>query len=391
MPRAFVVNETRKRLAQGARPSKMFRQALHQVVRSGLFWDRLSPSSRQRLWRLAHCVMPRGITDYFNLPREVARPIEADYSVEVPFGYTAPKPAVDLGLAVVCHLYHDDLASEFVHYLSNIPIPFDTFISTDTLAKKANIERQLLGRRAGRVEVRLAQNRGRDIAPKLITFRDLYEQYEFVLHLHSKSSRHAGELVHWRGFLLESLLGSEEVVESIFAAFVRYPDLGLVSAQHFEPIRHAINWTANFAHARALAARMGITLSPNRVLDFPGGSMFWARSAALRPLLDLELSFEDFDPEEQQVDGTLAHAIERLFFFACERAGFKWIKVAQRDLFLHTPAIVPIESAEALDRFMTDHTLKLTGPDVPRPRRVPLPVVSGCAPGLLSRRQVRRF
>ena len=80
--------------------------------------------------------------------------------------------------------------------------------------------------------------------------------------------------------------------------------------------------------------------------------MFWARSAALQPLLDLNLSFEDFPDESGRIDGTLAHAIEHLYYFVCERAGFRWIKIAQPELFGDTPAIVLINSPTALDRFL---------------------------------------
>lgn len=46
--------------------------------------------------------------------------------------------------------------------------------------------------------------------------------------------------------------------------------------------------------------------------------MFWCRTDALRKLLELDLQFSDFDDEAGQIDGTLAHAMERAFLYAVE-------------------------------------------------------------------------
>jgi hypothetical protein len=53
--------------------------------------------------------------------------------------------------------------------------------------------------------------------------------------------------------------------------------------------------------------------------------MFWCRPQALKPLLDLELDLDEFERENGQMDGTLAHAIERLFLFTVEKAGYFWL------------------------------------------------------------------
>jgi GT2 family glycosyltransferase len=90
--------------------------------------------------------------------------------------------------------------------------------------------------------------------------------------------------------------------------------------------RHMV-WSPNFAACRELADRLGVALAPDSPLDFPAGAMFWARPAALAPLLGLALRFEDFEDEAGQQDATLAHAVERLFFYACELAGRRWIRV----------------------------------------------------------------
>ncbi|MEQ9448872.1 MAG: rhamnan synthesis F family protein, partial [Rhodospirillaceae bacterium] len=127
--------------------------------------------------------------------------------------------------------------------------------------------------------------------------------------------------------------------------------------------------------AQALAQRMGITIAKNKALDFPSGSMFWARSAALYPLLDLDLEFSDFDEEKDQIDGTLAHVIERTYFHICEGAGFKWLKMANPELFECTPGIITVSSPADLDKFINEHGLQLTGKNVPPPRGEHLPPV----------------
>ena len=45
--------------------------------------------------------------------------------------------------------------------------------------------------------------------------------------------------------------------------------------------------------------------------------MFWCKPDILEPILGWDLKFEDFDNEGGQIDGTLAHSIERLIGLCC--------------------------------------------------------------------------
>lgn len=252
-----------------------------------------------------------------------------DTALAVPFGQSFLKPRLDQTVGVIVHVYYPELAKELREYLENIPGSVDVYISTDTKAKRDIIEGALGGWSKGRFEVRLAVNRGRDIAPKLITFEDVYDRHPFVLHLHTKKSPHHSTLKLWRHFILENLIGDEDVASSILAALEKFPEIGMVTSQHYLGVRGSIGWAGNLELAETLGRRMGVEIDANTPLDFPSGSMFWARSAALKPLLDLKLSFDDFAPESGQSDGTMAHAIERLYFHACEVAGYRWIKVCR--------------------------------------------------------------
>jgi GT2 family glycosyltransferase/glycosyltransferase involved in cell wall biosynthesis len=317
------------------------------------------------------------------VPDYVGRGAESDYSVAVPFGYIPSPASRPASVAVICHLFHAELAEEIRRYLRNIPVPADLFLSTDSEAKRAALAVVFEHWTGGTVDLRVMPNRGRDIAPKLVGFREVHERYHIVLHLHSKMSRHDQGLGLWRTFLLESLLGSPAIVHSVFETFARLPQIGIVYPQYYEYIRHWLDWGANFPAASRVAESMGMNLRANAALDFPTGSMFWARGAALTPLLGLNLTFEDFPVEAGQTDGTLAHAIERLYLHACERAGYGWLKIANPALYFNTDTIVPIRSAEDLDRYVAKHCLWLSGPGAPPAAERP-PLRPAVPPGLLA-------
>ena len=54
----------------------------------------------------------------------------------------------------------------------------------------------------------------------------------------------------------------------------------------------------------------------------PLGTMFWFRPAALKPLYAKDWNYEDFPPEPNKIDGTLLHAIERIYPFVAQEAGY---------------------------------------------------------------------
>lgn len=308
---------------------------LYQYAVKLIWWTvTLQLAQRLRLWwaaRHAHFAPP---TD--------------SYHFAVPFNYAITPPDAP-SVAVMCHLFYPDMLSEFKPYLLNIPFAFDLFITTDTEQKQQLIQQNLLDWHKGTVEIRLVPNRGRDIAPKLLAWHDVYPRYEFFLHIHSKKSPHADSILSgWRNYLLNTLLGSEAIVNSIFAAFNSDAQLGMIAPEHFAPVRSGIGWGTNFAAAETFARdKLAMHLSLEGKIDFPSGSMFWARSAAIKPLLDLNLSIDDFQPEQKQMDGTLAHIIERLYFFICEQAGYRWIKIANPALH-HNDKTLYIDNQEML-------------------------------------------
>jgi lipopolysaccharide biosynthesis protein len=147
-----------------------------------------------------------------------------------------------------------------------------------------------------------------------------------VLKLHGKRSTHREDGETWRRELLDKLLAPERAGH-VLAAFRDDATLGLVHAEgHLQPLDYY--WGANAANVDYLTRRLGIAAAQVEHDSFIAGSMFWLRPAALRLLLDAHLEVAEFETEAGQLDGTLAHAVERVFSLAAAAAGLSTASTA---------------------------------------------------------------
>jgi len=234
---------------------------------------------------------------------------------------------------ILAHVFYVDLLDEVIAFAQNVPQPSTLLVSTDSFFKKQEIEASLKQSGLPNWEVRVFENRGRDIAPSFLGFLDRLETLDYAVHVHTKKSPHYGQGFDlWRKYLFAENGGSCERVEAILRVFEANPSLGALAPVDFEPLRQLISWGYNRRMVEALLALVGREGSLDNVsLELPSGSMFWFRIKSLRGFFDAGLERYHFDPEDRQVDGTLAHAIERAFFFLIEHEGYDWARFCSGD------------------------------------------------------------
>lgn len=299
--------------------------------------------------------VPAGVNRYSvpeNLTNDIGavtavRPTDGtDYVLELPFQFAPDLSDLPDRVAVIAHVYYADLAPELMGEFQKIPVSADLFISTDNEEKKQELSRIFANYSNGSVTICVFPNVGRDIAPMLVGFRDVFDQYEYFLHVHSKKSPYGSTHAGWRQYLFDNILGTNANISSILYT-LKNSDVGIVFADHFPGIRNLLNWGYNYSTAKSLLSRVGVTLDSSFVLEFPSSSFFWGKSQAVRPLLDLKLDWNDFPAEEGQYDGTLAHAIERSLLYLCESAGLGWAKVGVAK-HVAGDRLIPVLSAEEL-------------------------------------------
>ncbi len=234
----------------------------------------------------------------------------------------------------VIHAWYADAFGEILDALAATGLAWRLVVTTTP--DRADAMRNELDARAMDAEFALGDNRGRDILPFLhVADRLLDDGVDCVLKLHTKRSPHRDDGDRWRRDLVAAL-ASRDATHDALAAFAARPALGmLVPAGHLQPMAYYLG--DNLDHLGYLCARLGLPPVDADAHAFASGSMFWVRLEALRPILDGHLDPWEFEGERGQLDGTLAHALERLFTAAVAAAGFDVAQTAP----LPRPAPVP--------------------------------------------------
>ncbi len=230
-------------------------------------------------------------------------------------------------IAIQAHIFYADLLNEMATYCANMPYKFDALISiVDAgIADKVRAAFEKISN-AEKIIVRVVPNRGRDVAPLVVGFGDVLTDYDFVAHIHSKKSLYTGkEQQNWRQYLFDALLGSAERIRKIFRAFVDDETVGVIYPRPADNVPYnAFTWLSNRAVGMELLRRAGIAPNTTDYFDFPAGTMFWARTRAVRKFFAAGLTIDDFPPERGQNDGTIAHAFERSILLAALTEGMKY-------------------------------------------------------------------
>ncbi len=254
---------------------------------------------------------------------------------EIVYGWpaeaTSPSPVMnspaDAPVAVVAHIYYEDTWPDIAGALRGLTLPFDLIVTT-VAGRERLIE--AIRRSYPRAQIEILENCGRDIGPFLVLLeRGQLDRYRYICKVHGKKSTDGGRETYigilWRRRLLFDLLGGPGVANAAIDMFERDSSIGMIGPKAFrlpnDKYPEDLSWSANRLMSLKLAERMGVPADKFQ-LDFFGGTMFWVRPEALKPLRDLHLA-ADMPGESGLVDGDLPHALERVLPTSVLVAGYK--------------------------------------------------------------------
>lgn len=232
-------------------------------------------------------------------------------------------------VAVILHLYYPDLVNEVVAFLSNISESFSLYVSIPPTLDCWLIKKQLSeGLPQAEVSVYVFENKGRDIAPFLKILKTIItKNYKQILKIHTKKSLHVNFGTLWRRQLYFRLIGSFQCYNKVKYIFKKYNKVGLIAPLgYLYPLKYYLGNTEE--KIKNLLNIFKIDWDKNiSKFVFVAGTMFWFRPEVFKKLGSLDNSFLIFEPEAGQLDGTLAHALERFFGILPVIEGYKILQM----------------------------------------------------------------
>lgn len=219
----------------------------------------------------------------------------------------------DSDLAVIIHLYYPEMWEKFRVKLKNINVPFDLFISIPK--EFETIEINNVSEYHKKTNKVVVPNRGRDVLPFFMIVNRIkkLDNYKYILKLHTKKSLHITDGSAWLDDLLDCLVPVN--ISGLIKTLAK-KNTGIIGAHgHLVSLERHIG--GNEAKiVELLKNNIGIEASKyifnKSRYPYFASTMFWCRVDFLEPLLDAYFMPSDFDSEKGQIDGTTAHAIERI-------------------------------------------------------------------------------
>lgn len=235
-------------------------------------------------------------------------------------------------VALVIHIYFDDLAGFCCNYAKNMPEYADIYVTVPTEDKLRKVKKAFAELKDRNIEFRVVGNRGRDMASLQVGCRDVFDKYDLICRVHDKK---VGQLMpgsvgaSWGYKCFENTLKNRVFIENVIKTFIENPRLGLLAppvpnhAQYY-PTTGKGEWGDNYAMTKEWSDKLGLNvdIDPFKEPIAPLGTMFWVRTKAFKSLFKHDWKYEDFPEEPNATDATLLHALERLYPFCVQNEGY---------------------------------------------------------------------
>jgi hypothetical protein len=214
-------------------------------------------------------------------------------------------------VGVVIHAYHPDVLRDILVRLIKLHERLHLYV-TCVAGHDDTVRAQLAASGLGYSLYRVPDH-GRDVLPFLQVLPFLRaDNIQTLVKLHTPRLVRLGAANSLAHDLFDDLLSPVRFRQSVehLANPAHHPLLG--TEKYWLPVTRNLDENTR-THLVSLSGRAGFDPREIDGAHFFAGTMFFVRTEALAPLERMHLTGKDFETESGQLEGTLAHAVERFF------------------------------------------------------------------------------
>ena len=227
---------------------------------------------------------------------------------------------------IIIHLFYLDTIKNYWHYIKEIPGECDVIFTASSTKHREVLKNYLIYKNWVIID---KKNRGRDISALLVAAGKYIKNYDYVCFIHDKKAKNKqteNDFANWTKNLWNNSVGSKQFIYNVINEFENNECLGMLvpPAPLGEYTDAALEnaWYGNYDCAIKLADQLGIKRPIYSISPISLGTVFWAKTAALKKLIEPEWKYEDFPEEPLPVDNVISYAVERILSFVVEDAGY---------------------------------------------------------------------
>ena len=226
------------------------------------------------------------------------------------------QPLSKIRVVATAHVFYDD----FAELLLNAPwheLPYEQLLVTTSSRRIQKLLSQGLSGAPVKVEIILCENRGRNFGPLFVEIGKAIEEFDYMVHIHSKRSPHHDRSLsrEWSACSWDLFLNPTLVRKAL--AFLSSGNACFVACEPPDWLRmHTLHWGSSRNLAASILDVPPSTLGRG-ILEFPVGGMFACKASSLSALTAKAWTYGDFPEEKGQLRGTPQHAIERAVGTLC--------------------------------------------------------------------------
>ena len=234
-------------------------------------------------------------------------------------------------LLLIFHIYFEDLIDESIRYMKSMPVNSDILITLPKKELKSVLEEKIKELPYKNIEIKIIENRGRDVSSFLVGAKDRVMNYDYVCFMHDKKTAQLKPYCVGKDFrykCYEGNLSSKSYVENILNLFKENEKLGILMPPppNHSNFYHTLGneWASNLENTKKLSEKLKLKTKVHWADEpiSPLGTMFWFRPKAMKKLFDYDWEYEDFPKEPNENDGTILHAVERIYGYVVQDAGY---------------------------------------------------------------------